>query len=250
MNVNFKIKKHQWEQQIHKEYMRYKEFIENTNMPNYKIVFINNLKDITYIMETLTYKKPIILNINMGYMLLGSQHCQPTLYHEFTHMWDYYNLFQDKDLKDRKSVLSLYTEYHASQIEFLRFMEFESVSKTKDIHSSDCFYEFDKEETVFEYYDERCKLLSESISNYRTNASTSNYKAVIDSYMYVFGIKSMYDRYVENIELPQIDSIFHQNMINFYPLLQDYSVIELWNVLLKYSELFDKLHILNSLERK
>ncbi len=34
------------------------------------------------------------------------------------------------------------------------------------------------------------------------------------------------------------------------PLLQDCPVTDLWEVLLKYSELFDKLHILNSLEQK
>lgn len=247
MNINFKTKKFQWEQQIQKEYIRYQQFIKNTNMPKIKIVFIDDLKNIPYAMETLTYKRPVVLNVNIGYMVCGSQHCQSTLFHEFTHMWDSENLFKDKDTQERKSVLSLYTEYHASQIEFLRFMEFESVNHLKPVDPNDKFYEFDKEKTVFEFYDERCQLLSESINSYKTDGSAKNYRAIIDSYMYVLGIKSIYEKYVGLIEFPSIDSIFHQNIINIYPLLQDYRVEELWDVLLGCSKILDNLHILNSI---
>lgn len=118
-----------------------------------------------------------------------------------------------------KSALALYTEYNASQIEFLRFMEFESVKDLKSINQNDKFYEFDKEETIFEFYDERCQLLSESIDNYKNDSSTENYKAVIDSYMYVLGIKSIYDKYIDIVEFPKVDSIFHENIMNIYPLL-------------------------------
>ena len=177
-----------------------------------------------------------------------NKYCQPTLYHEFTHMWDYENLFKDKDQQERKSVLSLYTEYHASQIEFLRFMEFESINSNKNINMNDKFYEFDKEESVFDYYDDRCQLLLESINNYNNDTSTGNYKAVIDSYMYVFGIKSIYDKYIGVIELPQVTSIFHENMINMYSLLQDYKIEKLWEILLDCSKIFDNLHILNSIK--
>ncbi len=218
---NLNTQKIIWEQQIKNEYEKYQVFINDSNMPKFRVNFVDSTKNkVSYSMEVLTQKSPMILNVNMGFLIgKNAKHCQSTLFHEFTHMWDYYNLFRDKDPKERKSVLSLYTEYHATQIEFLRFMEFESVSQTKDIHSSDCFYEFGKEETVFEYYDERYKLLSESINNYRTDASTSNYKAIIDSYMYVFGIKSIYDKYINVIELPQVDCIFHKNLISIYPLL-------------------------------
>lgn len=248
--TNLQTQKLVWEQQIKIEYDRYKIFIGNHNMPKYKVKFVDSSKNkISYAMEALSYKRPVILNVNMGFMINGkNKHCQPTLYHEFTHMWDTENLFLDKDFKERKSVLSLYTEYHASQIKFFRFMEFDSINSNKIISPSDKFHEFDNCMTVFEYYDEKCKLLSESIDNYDMNASTNNYKAIIDSYMYVFGIKSIYDKYINVIELPQVDCIFHKNLISIYPLLQDYSVEELWDVLLGCGKILDNLHILNTLD--
>lgn len=247
---NLNAQKLLWEQQIKNEYPKYQVFINNTNMPKYKVNFVDSTKTkISYSMEALIYKRPVILNINIGFMINGkNKYCQPTLYHEFTHMWDSENLFKDKELQERKTVLSLYTEYHAAQIGFLRFMEFESVNHTKNINSNDRFFEFDKQETVFEYYDERCKLLSESINAYNLNASTNNYKAILDSYMYVFGVKSMYDKYIGIVELPKVSSIFHKNLMDIYPLLQNYKVEELWEILLNCSKILDNLHILNSIE--
>lgn len=236
-----------WEQQIKNEYAKYQEFIDDNNVPKYRTNFVDSTKTkVSYAMETLIYKRPVILNVNMAFMINGqNKHCQPTLYHEFTHMWDSENIFKNKEPQERKSVLSLYTEYHASQIGFLRFMNFESVNQNKKIDQNDKFYEFNKEETVFEFYDERCQLLSESINNYEINSSTNNYQAVIDSYMYVFGIKNIYDKYVKIIELPQLNSIFHENLIKLYPLLQKFSINELWNILLLSSNALDKIHILN-----
>lgn len=248
--INLNAQKLIWEQQIKNEYAKYQIFIGDSNMPKYKVNFIDSTKTkVSYSMEVLTQKNPMILNVNMGFLAgENGKHCQPNLYHEFTHMWDYNNLFQDRDHKERKSVLSLYTEYHASQIEFLRFMEFESINSTKHINSNDRFYEFEKEETAIDYYEYRCQLLSESISNYNIDASTENYKAVIDSYMYMFGIKNIYDQYICAIEFPKVDSIFHENMINMYSLLQNYKIENLWKILLDCSKIFDNLHILNSIK--
>lgn len=246
---NFNTLKLLWEQQIKNEYIKYQQFISDDNMPKYRTTFIDSTKTkVSYAMEALIYKRPVVLNVNMAFMINGqNKHCQPTLYHEFTHMWDSENIFKNKEIQERKSALSLYTEYHASQIGFLRFMEFESVNQNKKINQDDKFYEFDKEKTVFEYYDERCQLLSESINNYNDDSSTENYKAVIDSYMYVFGIKSIYDKYIGNFDFPKVDSIFHENIMNMYPLLQDYNIEELWEIFLDCSKILDNLHILNSL---
>lgn len=247
--INFNTQKLIWEQQIKNEYAKYQIFIVDSNMPKYKVDFIDSTKTkVSYSMKVLTQKNPMILNVNMGFLVgENGKHCQPNLYHEFTHMWDHNNLFRDKDQQERKSVLSLYTEYHASQIEFLRFMEFKSIKYTKHINSNDKFYEFDKEETVFEFYDERCQLLFESINDYKDDNSAKNYKAVIDSYMYIFGVKSIYDKYIGIINIPQIDSIFHDNIMNIYSLLQDYNIEDLWEILLDCSKILDNLHILNSI---
>lgn len=97
--------------------------------------------EISYSMEVMTQKIPMILNVNMGFLTgKNGKHCQPTLYHEFTHMWDHNNLFPDKNQQERKSVLSLYAEYHASQIEFLKFMELNSLFDNKTISNTDLFW--------------------------------------------------------------------------------------------------------------
>lgn len=247
--ININTQKLIWEKQIRNEQIKFQNFIGNNNMPKYKINFVDNKNlELSYSMEVLTQNIPMILNVNMGFLIgKNGKHCQHNLYHEFTHMWDYYNLFQNKEQQERKFALSLYTEYHASQIEFLRFMEFESVKDLKSINQNDKFYEFDKEETIFEFYDERCQLLSESIDNYKNDSYTENYKAVIDSYMYVLGIKSIYDKYIDIVEFPKVDSIFHEKIMNIYPLLQDYNIEELWEILLNCSKILDNLHILNSI---
>lgn len=239
-----------WEQQIKNEYIKYQKFIENTNMPKYKVNFVDGTKNsIGYSMQTFTYTKPIVLNINTGFMIKGNKHCQPVLFHEFTHMFDSKNLFNNKPEEEKTKVLSLYTEYHASQIEFLRFMEFESIETKKNIKSSDIFMCFDNQYSVFEYYNNKCKLLFESIKKYNKYKTIESYKTVINSYFYVFGLKSIYDKHIENVEMPLYsECIFNNLIIPFYKLLQNYNVDDLWDMFLKLKYILDKTYTLDVLK--
>lgn len=89
--INLNTQKLIWEQQIRNEFIKYQAFIDDSNMPNYKVNFVDNKNmQVSYSMEVLTQKKPMILNINMGFLAgKNGKHCQPNLYHEFTHKWDY-----------------------------------------------------------------------------------------------------------------------------------------------------------------
>lgn len=109
-----------WDKFIEQEYRNYKAFINSYNMPLYKTNYINgDTLTVPYTMQVNTSCNPMILNINTVYMANNRYlHCQPSLFHEFTHMLDSEYLFVDKKSIDRSKFLSLYTEYHASQIDF------------------------------------------------------------------------------------------------------------------------------------
>ena len=104
-----------WNEFITQEYQNYKMFINNNQMPQYRTNYINgNEIEIPFIMQADTSHNPMILNINIVYMEKDKYlHCQPSLFHEFTHMWDSANLFIDEEPLNRSKFLSLYTEYHA-----------------------------------------------------------------------------------------------------------------------------------------
>ena len=68
--------------------------------------------------------------------------------------------------------------------------------------------------------------------------------------MYVFGIKNIYDKIVNIIELPQVNCIFHEKLVGLYPLLKNSDISDLWDVLLLCSQVLDKTYIIDSLQLK
>lgn len=71
---NFNTLKLLWKQQINNEYAKYQVFINDSNMPKYKINFVDStVTKVSYSMQTLIYKCPTILNVNMAYMINGQK---------------------------------------------------------------------------------------------------------------------------------------------------------------------------------
>lgn len=104
-------------------------------------------------MQADTSYNPMTLNINTVYMNEDRYlHCQPSLFHEFTHMWDCANLFISEEPLSRSKFLSLYTEYHASQIEFLRFIECGSIDNIRNTTPIDEFFVFERKISAIGYY--------------------------------------------------------------------------------------------------
>jgi len=224
-----------WDSFIEQEYQKYKIFVNDSNMPSYKTNYINgNEINVPYTMQTDTSCNPMILNVNTIYMDNEKyKHCQPTLYHEFTHMWDDKNIFVNKEPVDRNKFLSFYTEYHASQIEFIRFIEADSISNINSVEPMDEFYVFNEKISVVKYFLNVCRLLFEKSCKYKSEKTIGNYKFLMDAYMYVFGIKSIYDKVIGEIKLPEINDIFYTYMLSIYSLLQNNNVNELWTPLLE-----------------
>ena len=54
----------------------------------------------------------------------------------------------------------------------------------------------------------------------------------MDAYMYVFGIKNVYDKYIKNVEMPKINDIFYEYIVIIYSLFQKYSINDLLKNLL------------------
>lgn len=239
--INLNIQKLIWEQEIRNEYAKYQIFIGDSNMPKYKVNFIDSTKTkVSYSMEVLTQKNPMILNVNMGFLVgKNGKHCQPNLYHEFTHMWDCANLFISEYPLSRSKFLSLYTEYHASQIEILRFIECGSIDNIRNITPIDEFFVFDKKISAIDYYLNVCRFLFEKSCIYKSCKIPENYKYLMDAYMYVFRIKNVYDKYINNIEVPRINDIFYEYMVTVYSLFQKYRINELLEPLLQHIDTLD-----------
>lgn len=241
MNIDFKIQEYKWTQQIKKEYEKYKIFINDTNVPNYKPNFIYD-QNVSYFMCAHLYRNPIILNVNGATMLAYGEHCQPTLFHEFTHMWDSQNIFLNQTQPDRIRSISLYTEYHASQIQFLKFMEFNSIFDNKTVKGTDLFWWLDNKCTAYQFYKDHCGLLQESTQKYINEPTMNRFKVVIDSYLYLFGIKNIYDNLFDTIDIPQNNCIFHNEMTKLYQILQEYEVEYLSGILCETQKLLESIH--------
>lgn len=120
-------------------------------------------------------------------------------------------------------------------------MEYDSINDIKDIYPMKEYFDFDKKVSVINYYLNKCRLLFISSYQYQTNKSVENYKCLMDAYMYVFGIKSMYDKIIGFIEVPKMNDIFYNHMLSIYSLFQNKNLNELWDILLENIDNLDRM---------
>ena len=181
----FKKDKLIWEAKIRAFEKQYISMFSIEQMPKYTINFITDTSvDINYVMQIINSKYPYQLNINMGF-LRPDYDIYPTLVHEFTHMNDYFTLLNDADIKYKRNVLSMYSEYHASY--------------QKSIY---IFNKLGEKSLLFEV-DNIIKLTEESIAIFSNCKTVPNWKAIIDSYMYYYGALVAYN----NVSLIKLNCI-------------------------------------------
>ena len=103
-------------------YNEYKVFINRREMP--KIVPNFDMSD--SILDSLAYidrddirgeSIPIYINTNL--FKYPKQYYESILFHEFTHIYDANIIFKDEDDETFSSLISSYSEFHASQVEIL-----------------------------------------------------------------------------------------------------------------------------------
>lgn len=202
-------------------YNKYKKFVDYNNLPKFKIEYV---KDVPYKMEVVCSESPIPLNIDASKFNDCDFDFFKTLYHEFTHIYDYEILF--KRNKDREFFLSLYSEFHAAQIELLYLLKEKSLYQCKystihnKIATSDKAFNIlkfllnEKKNTACECRD---KFLSNSnpyTLHYFLN-TTANYAGLIS--MLPKNMSNLYELIFlkdEMEEFPKIIEVFSNDVIN------------------------------------
>ena len=108
---------------IQNYYMEYKKFINATKLPDINPIIKDNKNDIfpshAYVDRDLLDITPIPLYVSSKLFTYKEQFYKSILYHEFTHIYDYYITFSSLNKDTKNKMMSLYSEYHASQIEML-----------------------------------------------------------------------------------------------------------------------------------
>lgn len=115
--------------QVQNYYREFKKFINNAMLPDIIPIVKSDRNDIfssyAYIDKDFLYLSPIPLYVSTKLFTYKEQFYKSILYHEFTHIYDYYITFSSlsKEIKDK--MMSIYSEYHASQIEILTNIRYE-----------------------------------------------------------------------------------------------------------------------------
>ena len=107
--------------EIKKLYDEYKNYMNCEELPLFIIEYIDALrgKELEYSARVLITENPLKLEINMENFDINKRESKAVLYHEFTHIFDFWNL--QKKMKKEHIINNFkpYTEYHAIQIENL-----------------------------------------------------------------------------------------------------------------------------------
>ena len=235
---DFKEEKVIWEAQIRKEYKKFSKFIGSDQLPKFNIEFVDpTIEDINYGMKV-KYSPSPTLKINMGFMIRGN--FQAMLFHEFTHLWDNAVLCNNKDEKTKRKILSLYSEYHASQVEFLKFIGCDELNSNKKVAPTDTFKHSGEKHTVQQYFESKIEFLEEVLDKYQTNRSLKTFKSVVNGYMYLLGTKEAYSKHVGPISIPVFNDIFYEQMMMTYFCLSSLEGDRMFEILLKARILLDK----------
>jgi len=235
VNYNFKTKELTWTHLIHKEVEEYKRFINNSNLPNFKIIFSHNTKENPdYVMRVEAYKRPIILYVNSGYMIDRSFDYKSTLYHEFTHLWDYGNLLKNMPSDEKSKRLSLLTEFHASYVESLFIMGAKTINDIQIL-------EMDK---ITGMINNDILLIKETGEKFTQTKAPKDYDHLLSSYMYYFG-RIVAHNISGNIITPDsFDNSFDETLHLYFKALELNSINdEIIELSGKVKTLLDKIFI-------
>lgn len=108
------------EKKILTYYNEYKQFVEETNLPEITLLNANNLNT----RKTLAYTKAEFLRMPIvpiyytdKLFSYPEQFYKSILFHEFTHIYDAHIFFKEKEFNDFILLMRTFSEYHAAQIE-------------------------------------------------------------------------------------------------------------------------------------
>ncbi len=143
------------------------------------------------------------------------------LFHEFTHILDYINLFKCYNREDLDLILSTYSEYHASQIELACNVGFRNIHAFHKINLEKTYVATETGKTKIQ--NDYLKPIADALciidkpSNTYLKLSSKDYFA----YFKKFEANTMYylgkQNFCSKFSLKQVPNITRQNYLDFYP---------------------------------
>lgn len=197
-------------------YKSFKSFICCDDLPDFKIEYVDSREDnsIIYIAKIFPYHNPIILKYNIAYLNEKSKDFKTMLVHEFTHLYDCHILSKKYNEDFLKRNLSLYTEYHAVQIEILFCYNIVSkITEKADIFKADLT-------KVLDLPKQKNIIYSEQLFKYISNRNIKDFYTLKTTYMYAAGASSILSQLTKR-EFPTIpfEEPYKKQMLDVVNLL-------------------------------
>ncbi len=184
--MGIKMKEQTCTMQTLATYNKYKKFVNNDRLPDFETQYCSNTG---YICSITPWEHPIKLKINK--LFIDDKSLGASLYHEFTHIYDYYHYIGQAD--NLKVVLRPYSEYHASQIEILK--KYNLATNILDEISVDA-----KDKRILDLLDEPAQY----IESYYKNITAGVKHDIETKYIYYMGVTDIVKR-ITGMELQTND---------------------------------------------
>lgn len=187
-------------QAIYKLYDEYKIFINCPDMPKfdvrlYKITSTEGAQ--AYVSLSDNSDTPYVLNICIDLLIKTSYKMVPTLYHEFTHIYDLEHYGLDIELEKRASYIDMFTEFHATTVQLRKACGFSSNDTTKKLSLNDKITDISpKIKTIEDYIQAKNVALAQSIDGFNQNPSQNTLDKAIDYTVYVIANKHFINTYM------------------------------------------------------
>lgn len=170
--------------------VKYCNFMNIEKLPDYETnVFKNNNSTHTYV--EFGENKPI-LNIHSDYFPLLKSNATPVIFHELTHILDNSILLPELAIDKRHILTSMYSEYHAVQVQMKSSLHFETF---------DTDYKFKLETKVHDWFDN--KNVKEDIV-YKTNDFIATIRSILNNK------REIYTYYLV------LHCVYYQSMCDFW----------------------------------
>ena len=210
---------------IYAFYEEYKKIINCYDLPTFQIKYLDGREDknICFQVFNMIYDDPITLVFNIDVIDFYSFDFKVLLVHEFTHIYDYHILKQKYNIDFIRKSYSMYSEYHAVQIETL--YQFNLIK-----YLSDNIIVKDQRNIIngilneIEIYHTNSKL-------YNNHKNKTTFVIAVKSYLYASGIISIANQILNlNIEM--------EDFFEPYKELMHEAIKLLWSV--KYDDIPSK----------
>lgn len=212
------------DEKIYALYEEFKVFICCRNLPHFIIQYVDDREDTKIFFRALVtvFHEPIIMFYNINGYDKNNDDFEADLIHEFTHLYDYHMQKQMYDKQFIRNNFSMYSEYHAVQIEIL--YRCHVVSKITDKINTDV--NISKFIKIVSW---KAVMYMTYYKKYNENKTEDNLSMLKKTYFYLSGAISIARELTNNFkfELPEF--------ISPYKDIVQEGINLLWSV--KYSEI-------------